>query len=97
MRRKSIISTLAMKEVPLTFFSYPGIPKGRKGTGQLTVTSFSIPENSIPYWMKRLEQFKPTCAPSPKLFKQRLCYMGEGGTARGISWVKKNIFLSSLA
>lgn len=41
----------------LTFFPYSGIPQGRKGKGQLTVTSFSIPENSIDYWMKRLDQF----------------------------------------
>src|SRR5271163_862402 len=41
----------------LTFFIYPGIPKGRKGKGQLTVTSFSIPENSMDYWIKRLAKF----------------------------------------
>lgn len=41
----------------LTFFPYPGIPQGRKGKGQLTVTSFSISENSIDYWMKRLKKF----------------------------------------
>lgn len=41
----------------MTFFPYPGIPQGRKGKGQLTVTSFSIPENSLDYWIKRLEKF----------------------------------------
>lgn len=41
----------------LTFFPYPDIPQGRKGTGQLTVTSFSIPENSVEYWLKRLKKF----------------------------------------
>ena len=41
----------------MTFFPYPGIPKGRKGKGQLTVTSFSIPENSMDYWIKRLAKF----------------------------------------
>jgi len=41
----------------LTFFPYIGIPKGRKGKGQLTVTSFSIPENGIDYWLKRLNKF----------------------------------------
>src|SRR5205807_3589031 len=25
----------------LTFFAWPGVPKGRQGTGQVTVTSFS--------------------------------------------------------
>jgi len=42
----------------LTFFPYPGIPKGRRGKGQLTVTSFSIPENAIDYWIKRLDKFR---------------------------------------
>lgn len=41
----------------MTFFPYPGIPKGRKGKGQLTVTSFSIPEHAIDYWLKRLSKF----------------------------------------
>lgn len=41
----------------LTFFPYPGIPQGRKGKGQLTVTSFSIPENAMDYWTKRFDKF----------------------------------------
>lgn len=41
----------------LTFFPYKGIRKGRKGKGQLTVTSFSIPENSLDYWVNRLTKF----------------------------------------
>ncbi len=41
----------------LTFFPYPTIPQGRKGKGQLTVTSFSIPENAMNYWMNRLRKF----------------------------------------
>lgn len=45
----------------LTFFPFPGIPQGRKGKGQLTVTSFSIPENSIEYWIKRLNKFNIIC------------------------------------
>lgn len=41
----------------ITFFPYPTIPKGRKGKGQLTVTSFSIPENALDYWTERLTKF----------------------------------------
>lgn len=41
----------------MTFFPYPDIPQGRKGKGQLTVTSFSIPENAIDYWTKRLDKY----------------------------------------
>ena len=39
----------------LTFFPWPGARRGRRGTGQVTVTSFSVPEGSFGYWM---EQFK---------------------------------------
>ncbi len=38
----------------LTFFPWPDAPRGRLGTGQLTATSFSVPEKSLPYWVSRL-------------------------------------------
>ena len=41
----------------LTFFPWPGAPKGQRGTGQITVTSFSIPEDSLGYWIDRFKNF----------------------------------------
>ena len=38
----------------MTFFPWPGAPHGRIGSGQLTVTSFSIPAASLGYWTERL-------------------------------------------
>ncbi len=38
----------------LTFFSWPDAPKGRKGTGEVGTVSFSVPEQSLDYWMDRL-------------------------------------------
>ena len=38
----------------MTFFPWPGAYRGRIGTGQLTVTSFAVPEKSLPYWRERL-------------------------------------------
>jgi glyoxalase family protein len=38
----------------LTFFPWPGAPRGRKGAGQATTTSFSIPRGSVGYWVERL-------------------------------------------
>jgi glyoxalase family protein len=38
----------------MTFFPWPGTPRGRRGTGQATTTSFSIPEASLGYWSERL-------------------------------------------
>jgi catechol 2,3-dioxygenase-like lactoylglutathione lyase family enzyme len=40
----------------LTFFPWPGAPKGRIGTGQLTITSFAVPEQSLLYWRRRFQK-----------------------------------------
>lgn len=42
-----------------TTFPYKGygVPAGRKGAGQITVTSFSIPEGSMEFWRTRLAAF----------------------------------------
>lgn len=34
----------------LTFFAWPGGPRGRLGGGQVVATSFIIPEASVGYW-----------------------------------------------
>jgi len=38
----------------LTFFAWPGAPRGWRGTSQLTTVSFSVPPKSLDYWKKRL-------------------------------------------
>jgi glyoxalase family protein len=40
----------------LTFFAWPDASKGRMGTGQIGTISFSIPEQSLDYWVERLTQ-----------------------------------------
>ncbi|WP_086829433.1 ring-cleaving dioxygenase [Allokutzneria sp. NRRL B-24872] len=39
----------------MTFFPWPEAPKGRVGTGQASVTAFSVPESSIGWWKQHLE------------------------------------------
>jgi glyoxalase family protein len=39
----------------LTFFPWPNIMSGRRGTGQATETGFSVPEGSLDFWVKRLD------------------------------------------
>lgn len=39
----------------LTFFPWPGAPRGRRGTGQATVVSCSVPEGSLGWWKAWLE------------------------------------------
>lgn len=58
----------------MTFFPYPGISQGRKGKGQLTVTSFSIPENSMDYWTKRLDKFSVPYEGPQKRFDEVFIY-----------------------
>jgi glyoxalase family protein len=38
----------------LTFFPWPGAPRGHRGTRQATSTSFSVPAGSLPFWTRRL-------------------------------------------
>lgn len=38
----------------MTFFPWPSAMAGRIGTGQLTVTSFAVPEKSLTFWKDRL-------------------------------------------
>jgi catechol 2,3-dioxygenase-like lactoylglutathione lyase family enzyme len=42
----------------LTFFPWSEAPRGRRGTGQLTVTSFAVPEKALEYWVERFKIHK---------------------------------------
>jgi glyoxalase family protein len=39
----------------LTFFAWDGLPEGRRGVGEATLTQFSVPEGSLGFWQARLE------------------------------------------
>ncbi len=58
----------------LTFFPYTNIPKGKKGTGQLSVTSFSISPRSLSYWMGRLDKFQIPYKMPEKCFNDTVLY-----------------------
>ena len=40
----------------LTFFPWTSASRGRRGTGQVGVTSFAVPEGTLNYWEERLRQ-----------------------------------------
>ena len=42
----------------LTFFPYQGLREGRHGKGMLNTTTFSLPANSMNYWLERFSKFK---------------------------------------
>lgn len=40
----------------LTFFPFPNARRGRRGTGEASIVSFSIPKNSLDFWIGWLSQ-----------------------------------------
>ena len=51
----------------LTFFPWPGAPRGRSGPGQATAVSFLVPEGSLGFWTGRLtSQGIPFGGPVPR-------------------------------
>lgn len=40
----------------LTFFPWRGMPRGKAGAGQVTVTSFAVPGGSLNYWTRKLRE-----------------------------------------
>ena len=43
----------------MTFFDFPGIPKGRHGTNEIYQTSFRVPsDRALQYWVKRFDRLQ---------------------------------------
>lgn len=74
----------------MTFFPYPTIPRGRKGKGQLTVTSFSVPSSSLDYWMKRLLHFNVSFTTPQKRFEDELILYFQDNDGLGLELVFNN-------
>jgi catechol 2,3-dioxygenase-like lactoylglutathione lyase family enzyme len=59
----------------LTFFPWPGAPRGRLGTGQTTLVSFVIPAGGLKFWMDRLQAHKVNFdGPFPRFDEQVLAF-----------------------
>jgi glyoxalase family protein len=54
----------------LTFFPWPGARRGRRGNGQVAVTSFSIPESALGYWEERLGRYGISVGESSRRFDE---------------------------
>jgi glyoxalase family protein len=54
----------------LTFFPYPGIRKGRLGTGMVAVLSFSVSSSALGFWQNRLRQYGVRHQPAKERFHQ---------------------------
>lgn len=64
----------------MTFFAWPGAPRGRVGTGQVSVTSYSILQQAIGYWLERLRPHGVRVAgPSARFDEQVLAFEDPDG------------------
>ncbi|GAB2486133.1 ring-cleaving dioxygenase [Nocardiopsis aegyptia] len=51
----------------MTFFPWPDAPRGRRGAGQATTTTFSVPEGSLGWWADHLAALDvPTTRPTER-------------------------------
>jgi len=83
----------------LTFFPWTGQPRGHKGSGQATNTSFSISPGSISYWQDRLKSHGVSMGATQKHFGesvlsfedldgQGLELVGSKGAEERTGWTK---------
>jgi glyoxalase family protein len=56
----------------LTFFPWPKAGRGSAGVGQASVTSFSVPEQSLSYWTRRLQSAGVPVEASGKRFDEEV-------------------------
>ena len=56
----------------MTFFAWPGAPRGRVGAGQVGVTAFSIPATALDYWRERLASHGIAVEEAPARFGDRV-------------------------
>jgi glyoxalase family protein len=64
----------------LTFFPWPGAGRGRRGTGQVAVTSFLVPEGALDYWQDRLTRHAARPGPRQRRFdEEALAFLDPDG------------------
>ncbi len=56
----------------LTFFPWPGAPRGRTGTGQVTEVAFAIPEGSLGFRVDRLKAQRVEAAGPSRRFEEEV-------------------------
>ena len=42
----------------LTFFPFPSARRGKRGSGEATTVSFSVPKNTLEFWAERLSRYE---------------------------------------
>jgi glyoxalase family protein len=55
----------------LTFFPWPHITRGRRGPGQATEISYSVPAGSLDFWMRRFDEQQVSYTPPSERFGEQ--------------------------
>ncbi|MGC9418071.1 MAG: VOC family protein [Rhodovulum sp.] len=64
----------------LTYFPYEGAKRGRRGTGEISVTTYSVPEGSLEAWHARLSEAGVAgLSREPRFGETRLGFEGPDG------------------
>src|SRR5205814_5525760 len=64
----------------LTFFPWPGVRRGIRGTGQVEATAFAISPDSIGYWLERFKQHHVTAErTSPRFGEEVIRFIDPDG------------------
>ena len=65
----------------MTYFPFPNIGEGRRGTGEVGTTVFSVPEGTLGYWDERLDgdQASRGLSRDETFGEQRLRFAGPDG------------------
>ncbi|MCW3091137.1 MAG: diguanylate cyclase [Ferruginibacter sp.] len=71
----------------LTFFPYNGLVSGRHGKGMLNTTAFSVPLNSLNYWMERLKQYNISYKQPKERFEDEVVIYFEDEDGLGLELV----------
>ncbi|HNC23285.1 MAG TPA: ring-cleaving dioxygenase [Opitutaceae bacterium] len=56
----------------LTFFPWPGLRRGRPGSGQSYATGFSVPQGSLEFWQERLARLGIKTEPVTERFGEKV-------------------------
>ncbi|QIE45716.1 ring-cleaving dioxygenase [Pseudohalocynthiibacter aestuariivivens] len=64
----------------MTYFPFPNIVKGRRGTGEVSETAFAVPEHTLDYWRDRLSSAGVNAIENVEHFgEKRLRFAGPDG------------------
>lgn len=90
----------------MTFFAWPGAYRGQHGAGQITVTSFTVPEGSLGFWTQRLKSKGVVCEEVKERFGEevlvfldpdglRLELIAQAGAPAGSPWTTADVAATS--